>query len=91
MNLSPPFGVFDPLPDDGVAEVEQEPVKIQKMANILLFSNTLDINTQRMTRNIQQYMNCFSFKFDACFTSLAMNHRGVIICDMKETEHKNCQ
>jgi hypothetical protein len=44
MNRSPPFGVFDPFPDDGVAEVEQEPVKIQKVARILLFNNTLDIN-----------------------------------------------
>jgi hypothetical protein len=45
MNRSPPFGVFDPfLPDNGVGEVEQEAAEIQKMAKIVLFKNTLDIN-----------------------------------------------
>jgi hypothetical protein len=45
MNRSPPFGVFDPFPDDSVDEVEQEPIKIQRVARILLFNNILDINT----------------------------------------------
>ena len=37
MNRSPPFGVFDPLVDDGVREVES--VGMQKKVNITLFSN----------------------------------------------------
>jgi hypothetical protein len=30
----------------------------------------------------------FSFTSDICFYSLALNHAGVTICAMKETEHK---
>ena len=37
MNRSPPFGVFDPLVDVGVREVES--VGMQKKVNITLFSN----------------------------------------------------
>jgi hypothetical protein len=38
MNRSPPFGVFEPLLDDGVVDTEQEPDKIQKRVKILLFN-----------------------------------------------------
>jgi hypothetical protein len=37
MNLSPPFGVFDRLPDDGVLALGREPVETHKTVKILLF------------------------------------------------------